>query len=123
MVFRGKAFLKKKWKNKRGKDSSLYKLNPSLNHRSIGEVDYVLISRVKILGADVPFHLRKKLLVDETIIFASDRFGFASIEHELEIIDKHINDEEALRRIGYEIGDIKLKPITRKHFGDIIENI
>lgn len=123
MKFRGKAFLKKRWKNKRGKDSSLYKLSPEYKHPSIGEIDYVLISRVKILGADVPFKLRKKLLVNETIIFASDKFGFASIEHELEIIDNHVSDEEALQRIGYEIGDIKLKPETKKHFGDIIENL
>lgn len=120
---KGKAFLKKRWKNKKGKDSSLYKLSPPFKHISIGEVDYALISRVKILGSDVPFHLRKKALVDETIIFASDRFGFASIEHELEIIDKHVSDEDALKRIGYEIGDIIIKPETRKHFGDIIENL
>lgn len=122
-MIKGKAFLKKRRKNKKGKDSSLYKLKPPLDHRSIGEIEFVLISRVKILRPDVPFHLRKKLLADETIIFASDRFGFASIEHELDIIDKHVNDEEALRRIGYEIGDIELKPETKKHFGDIIENL
>lgn len=118
------AFLKKRWKNKKGKDSSLYKLKPEYNHPSIGNVDYVLISRVKILAANVPFHLRKKALVDETIIFASDRFGFASTEHELEIFSKRVSDEEALRRIGYEVGeDIKLNPETKKHFGDIIENL
>ena len=120
---RGKAFLKKKWKNKKGRDKSLYKLSSPYKHPSIGEIDYVLISRVKILGANVPFNLRKKALVDKTIIFASDRFGFASIEHELEIIDKHVSDEDALKRIGYEIGDINIKPETRKHFGDIIENL
>lgn len=120
---RGKAFLKKRWKNKRGKDSSLYKLIPPFKHISMGEIDYALISRIKILPPDAPFKQRKKYIVDETIVFASDKFGFASIEHELDIIDKHISDEEALKKVGYEIGDIKIKPETKKHFGDIIENL
>lgn len=122
-MLRGKAFLKKRRKNKKGLDSSLYILRPPLDHLSMGEIDYVLISRVKFLGADVPFHLRKELLKEETIIFASNKLGYASIEHELDIIDSHITDKEALRRIGYEIGDIELKPETRKYFGDIIENL
>lgn len=123
MKIKGKAFLKKSRKTKQGVDRSLYKLSPEYNHLSIGPVDYVLISRVKMLGTDVPFKLRKKLLVDETIMFASNKRGHASIEHELEIFDGWVTDAEALRKIGYEIGDIALKPMTRKHFGDIIENL
>lgn len=123
MKFRGKAFLKKRKKTKKGLDSSLYKLSRDYHHPSIGDIDYILISRVKILAASVPFKLRKKHLVDETIMFASNKMGYASIEHELEIFDGRVSDEEALRKIGYEIGDIKLKPETKKHFGDIIENL
>ena len=123
MKLKGQAFLKKIRKTQQGVDRALYKLSPGYFHPSMGVTDHVLISRVKMLGADVPFKLRKKMLVDETVMFASNQRGHASWEHELGKFNGFLTDAQALQRIGYEISDIALKPETRKHFGDIIENL
>ena len=103
-------------KNVKGKRNiALYKISPPINKHF-----YVVVSSVRI---NIPMNKKESHIVQETMIFLSNNKGDVRIGEEYKTFYGFLPHDQVLRDIGYELEELKLKPETEKHFGDILREL
>jgi len=131
MRLKGKAYLVKKFpsdllsdpylkkrlssKHKSKRDIGLYKISPAIKGHQ-----YVVVSSVYI---QIPIAKKTTHIVQETMIFLSNRKGDVEFGEEYKTFHGFLPHDQVLRDIGYELEELKLKPETEKHFGDILREL